>query len=181
MAAQFVTHDEYNKGQDALFARMTRYMDARFEALTIQARADKAEIDARFEALEADVATLKEDVAVLKADVATLKVDVAGMKTDVATLKADVATLKADVATLKADVATLKADVAGMKTDVAGMKTDVSSVVASQQVIMETIHALAADIIKQMGDGFAIVSERINENTTALSQRIDRLEQGRGS
>ena len=53
MAAQYIDHNEFSNGLNALYARATRYIDTRFENLNTQLLADRAEnsryIDSKFE------------------------------------------------------------------------------------------------------------------------------------
>jgi hypothetical protein len=49
MATPYVSRSEYNDDQNSLYARITRYMDARFEALNGQILSDRNETRKRFD------------------------------------------------------------------------------------------------------------------------------------
>ena len=83
MAAQPIYPNEFNEGMNILYKDITRYLDARFEAINRQNMAERSETQKRFENMEQRLTNIERDVSNVVAFQQTLMETFKGFATDI--------------------------------------------------------------------------------------------------
>ena len=143
MAAQYIDRNEFTNGLNALYAKITRYIDSRFENLNIQQLADRAEstryTDVHFNEVNSQLATDRTEHNERFNKIETRLDNVEGRLDKIETILTDVVQRQQRTETILSDVVT------------------------HQQTMLETFQSTSESIIKSIADSHAILMERIND------------------
>ena len=166
MAAQFVTHDEFDSALDNLKAYIGDSIMHQTEFTRAQMRVDKRELGERMAAIEA-----KQDA--LQAEVAEIKLNQTEMGRVLTLL---VTTLNSFGQEVRHRLSTLEQQMAELRQIVGTQGQQIAAQgqqIAAQGQQIATLGQQLAEMREQIQDGFAAQAERHNE----LMQRVMRLEQ----
>jgi septal ring factor EnvC (AmiA/AmiB activator) len=86
--------NQYTNEQNAIFTRITRYFDTRFEALSTQVQSDRTEILERLDKIEKGQAAIIETQTSLETRLSNVETELTAIKTEVAITRAELHEVK---------------------------------------------------------------------------------------